>query len=166
MDKMDGNEYYVNIMNCIRLEKQVDLKGIVKIYNSYLQNFEFPIDESLLLRSLEDENFKIFVQDDGSRFIKGFCGIYLYSSDGLSWGLSDGLSAEIGPIGVDKKFLKQHIGTALLKYVLNFAKENKVKKCAARVLDKNLDAIKFFTCNGFEVETTANSVMYLVKFLI
>lgn len=147
-------------MNYIRLEKPDDLEAIAEIYNSHLQNFEFQIDESLLLRSLEDENFKIFVWDDCFKgHIKGFCGIYIRS------GFND-LSAEIGPIAVDNKFLRQHIGTALLEYVLNFAKENNVEKCVARVLEKNLDAIKFFTDNGFDVETTTNSVTYLVKFLM
>jgi len=48
----------------IREVKSDDLKTIVEIYNSYLQNFEFPIDELFLLYSLEDKNFKIFVWDD------------------------------------------------------------------------------------------------------
>ncbi|PKP56528.1 MAG: hypothetical protein CVT88_03545 [Candidatus Altiarchaeales archaeon HGW-Altiarchaeales-1] len=138
----------------IREARHDDLKTIVEIYNSYLQNFEFPIDELFLLYSLEDKNFKIFVWDD--KIIKGFCGIYFYPD----------ASTEIGPIAVDRKFLNRHIGTALLQYLLNFAEENNVRTCTARVSDKNLNAIKFFTDNGFIPETTANSIVYFVKYII
>ncbi|NCN65401.1 MAG: GNAT family N-acetyltransferase [Candidatus Altiarchaeum hamiconexum] len=130
------------------------IKTITEIYNSYLQNFEFPIDEKFLANSLQDENFKIFV-DDTYGIIKGFCGIYFYPDS----------SAEIGPIAVGREFLNRHTGTALLQYILNFAKENKFKKCIARVSDKNLTAIKFFTDNGFIPETTAGYVAYFIKFL-
>lgn len=137
----------------IREAKFDDLKTIVEIYNSYQQNFEFYIGEMFLIFSLESKKFKIFVYDDG--ILKGFCGIY-FCSDSF---------AEIGPICVDGKFLNQGIGTCLLNYVLNFAKERNVRKCLARVLDKNFNAIKFFTNNKFIHETTINSVIYFIKFL-
>jgi len=142
-----------NFIRKVKSDELDELKTIAEIYNLSIQNFEFQIDEIFLTNSLQDKNFKIFVYDDG--IIKGFCGIYFYPDS----------SAEIGPIGVDEKFLNQHIGTSLLNYVLNFAKENDVRKCTARVSDKNFNAIKFFTDNEFIPETTTNSVIYFLKFL-
>ncbi|OQX18018.1 MAG: hypothetical protein BWK75_06990 [Candidatus Altiarchaeales archaeon A3] len=138
----------------IRAVKSDDLKTIVEIYNSYQQNFEFPIDELFLIYSLNNKNFKIFVLDDN--IINGFCGIYFYPDS----------SAEIGPIGVDENFLNQHIGTSLLNYVLNFAKENNAEKCIARVLDKNFNAINFFKKNKFVAERVDDLKIYFVKYLI
>ncbi len=159
-EKMSFDKYsrrtFLKMKNFIRKVKSDELdelKTIAEIYNFYIQNFEFPIDEIFLTNSLRAQNFKIFVYDNG--IILGFCGIYFYSNS----------YAEIGPICVDEKFLNQHIGTSLLNYVLNFAKENNVRKCIARVSDKNSNAIKFFTDNEFIPETTTNSVMYFLKFL-
>ncbi len=136
----------------IREVKENELKTIVNIYNSYIENFEFPIDEDFLKISLSDKNFKMFVYDDNR--IIGFCGVYVYDS-----------FAEIGPIGVDKRFLNKNIGTNLLKYVLNFLKTKKINKCIVRVFNKNLSAIKFFEKNDFMYEKNTENITYLVKFL-
>jgi len=142
----------------IRKVKPDDLKAInaiTEIYNSELQNFEFSIDEDFLIYSLHDEKFKIFV-DDNNGIVKGFCGIYFYSDS----------SAEVGPIAVGREFLNKHVGTTLLQHTLNFAKENKVKKCIARVFNKNFVAIKFFKNNNFVVESVDGSKTYFVKYII
>lgn len=138
-----------DVIREVRFDEFDKLKAIVEIYNSYIQNFKFPIDEIFLKDSLRDKNFKIFVYENNS--IKGFCGIYFCSKN----------TAEIGPIAVDKRFLKKHIGSKLLEYVLNFAKEKGVKECTARVLEKNLNAVKFFTDKGFVEEMKKDSIVYL-----
>lgn len=142
-----------NVIKEVRSDEFDKLKAIVEIYNSYIQNFKFPIDEIFLKDSLRDKNFKIFVYEKvyENNSIKGFCGIYFCSKN----------TAEIGPIAVDKRFLKKHIGSKLLEYVLNFAKEKGVKECTARVLEKNLNAVKFFTDKGFVEEMRKDSIVYL-----
>lgn len=148
-----------NFIREVKSDELDELKTIAEIYNFYIQNFEFQIDEIFLTNSLQDKNFKIFVYENvyENDSINGFCGIYFYP---------EFETAEIGPIAADKKFLNTHIGSKLLKYILNFAKENNVKKCTARVLDKNLSALKFFTYKGFILEINANSIVYFVKYLI
>ena len=148
-----------NFIKEVKSDELDELKTIAEIYNFHIQNFEFPVDEIFLTNSLRDKNFKIFVYENDyeNDSIKGFCGIYFYP---------EFETAEIGPIATDKKFLNTHIGSKLLEYTLNFAKESNVRKCTARVLDKNLTALKFFTDNEFIPETNANSIVYFVKYLI
>lgn len=118
-----------------------EIKKVVEIYNSYPECFEFEISEEFLNFSLMNKNFYLFAfkDKDNEKEIYGFCGIYFYNSE----------ICEIGPIGVDKKFLNKKISTCLLSYTLSFAKNLKVKECFVKVKRENLRAIKFFSNFSF-----------------
>ncbi|WP_102028089.1 GNAT family N-acetyltransferase [Salirhabdus sp. Marseille-P4669] len=53
-------------------------------------------------------------------------------------------------MGVHPDFKRQGVGTALIAFVENWAKENKKRKLSLRVLSTNPGAISFYRANGFK----------------
>lgn len=64
-------------------------------------------------------------------------------------------------IGVDAKWRRAGVGTALLQYVLDWAQQNGIDRVQLAVVSANVPAIALYEKNGFEVEGTLRRSFWL-----
>jgi amino-acid N-acetyltransferase len=115
----------------LRNAKVGDAKTIFSLINEYAEQ------DKMLFRSMSDiyENIRSFHLAENEGTVVGCCALQIIWSE----------LAEIKSLAIDKNFLGRGIGMALVKYVLEQAKELGIKKVFALTLEP-----EFFVKAGFE----------------
>ena len=103
-------------------------------------------DEAALLELLKDQTRPIFVATDGG-FVAGYCFCILrsYENDGA---MNDRKELYIDDLCVDENRRGQHIGSALYRHVLDYAKSTNCGFVTLNVWQGNHSAMKFYENAG------------------
>lgn len=126
----------------IRKAKYQDLKEIIRLSKESLNN-SFS-EESLRKMIDEEETYYIFVKEING--LVGFIIIWISDNNG-----------QIIDIVINESKRMLGYGKGLLKYSLNYFKENKVNTVSLEVRKSNLLAIKFYEKFDFKIEKTINN---------
>lgn len=100
-----------------------------------------------LLEIIEDDSRPIFVSVNDAQEVEGyaFCVYEIYNGDNVR---SDLKTLYIDDLCVDEKKRKNHIGTALYNYVIDFARKNSFYNVTLNVWESNKSARAFYDAMG------------------
>ncbi len=106
-----------------------------------------------LMALIADDKTPIFVYEDDEGIVQGyaFCVYQQYVNSNL---MTDIKTLYIDDLCVDENCRGKHIGTALYKYVLSYAKENGFYNVTLNVWELNPAAKKFYEAMGLSVQKT------------
>lgn len=104
-------------------------------------------DEKQLREIIADQNTPVFVAtDDGGEVIGyAFCVIRQHKNDNI---LTDIKTLYLDDLCVDESCRKKRIGTELLNYVFDYAKQINCYNVTLNVWNLNQDALNFYAHNG------------------
>ncbi|HEX54859.1 MAG: hypothetical protein DRO90_01665 [Candidatus Altiarchaeales archaeon] len=120
-----------------------DAEPIVEMHNESRESFEEEnITREFILEVSKRRDFRFFVSAFGRKIV-GFMGILFHENVGR---------AEIGPICVRADYRGLGIGSNLLEHGTNFLRKRNIHRVIVRVKSNNINAIRFFSKNGFRVE--------------
>jgi len=105
--------------------------------------------------SNKEDSDKIFVYEEDN-IVKG----YMIMGDCLDYD-KNYYTSELKEIYIDPLFQRQHIGTQLVKYIIQEAKNSEKREIIVWVFDKNKNAILFYEKMGFKVDgKTEKNIKY------
>lgn len=106
-------------------------------------------NEEQLKEILENEETPIFVatNDEDEVMAYAFCIIQQHKNNNI---LTDIKTLYIDDLCVDEKYRRKHLGTALLNYVFDYAKQIGCYNVTLNVWNLNQDALNFYKHNGME----------------
>ena len=140
-------------MNNIRTSKITDLGSIIEIYNQAMSSrFETadmlainPEDKIQWFKNHQQDAYPIFVYEIDNKIV-GWISITPYRLDRKALRYTVELSYY-----VDYGFRRQSIGSKLIEYVINKAKELNYKTLLAVIFDKNEASIRLLAKYGFSM---------------
>ncbi len=144
----------------IRELKEEDVAPCLKIYNHYIENTCFTLEEEPL--SLDDFKARVkriqlkypFLVEEEAGEILGYC--YLdFFSERSAYKRTVDLS-----IYVSKDHLHKGVGQALLSHMERVAKERGFKNLISIVTSENPSSLSFHLRNGFLLEGTLHKIAY------
>ncbi len=106
-------------------------------------------NESQLKEIFADENTPVFVATDDNGEVLGyaFCIIQQHKDDNI---LTDIKTLYIDDLCVDERHRREHIGTKLLNFVYEYAKQINCYNVTLNVWSLNQDAMNFYTHSGMK----------------
>ncbi len=106
-------------------------------------------NEKQLRAILENKNTPVFVATNDKDEVIGyiFCIIQQHINDNI---LTDIKTLYIDDLCVDNQYLRKHIGTKLLNYAYDYAKQIHCYNVTLNVWKLNQDALNFYIHNGME----------------
>ncbi len=144
----------------IRKAEQKDIKRVEELlfqvnlihHNGRPDIFKYgreKYNENQLKEIFKNENTPVFVATDTKDEVIGyvFCIIQQHKNDNI---LKDIKTLYIDDLCVDNKCRREHIGTKLLNYVYDYAKQINCYNVTLNVWNLNQDALKFYKHNGME----------------
>lgn len=123
----------------IRDYESGDSREIVRLHRESPDSFEEEITESFIESIAFRIDYRIFVCEKEREFI-GFCGVLYHISCGR---------AEIGPIVVDRGNRRMGVGRSLVEYVMEYLREQGIRRVTAKVKASNKVGRCFFESLGF-----------------
>ncbi len=145
----------------IRELRKEDIKECLEIYNYYIENTCFTLEEEKLsLSQFEERCLKISnrfpyivaINDDGK--ILGYAYLDIFHERSAYKKTVD-LS-----IYVDKNHLHEHIGQLLLNEIIKLGKERCFTNIISIVTSENQNSLNFHLKNGFILEGTLKNIAY------
>lgn len=143
----------------IRIEGTKDTE-LLSILNCDVQNIHYEIEPSLFKPYSKEDMKKFFEEVLNEKNTCAFVAYYENCSAGYvliskkdvpeTQYHCNLLTAYIDQICVEKNFKGKGIGKALIDFVKDFARKNKIKRVALDYSQKNLNAGNFFRSQGFE----------------
>ena len=118
--------------------RTMTLDDIEQVYGIEESIFSIPWSKTSFENSINSKD-TLFVVAEKENKIIGYLGIYFFFED-----------ADISNVAVEKEYRRQHIGRALLEYILVEAKSRGVKNITLEVRESNEEAIKFYLKNNFK----------------
>lgn len=143
----------------IRQLEDKDIKQCLDIYNYYIENTCFTLEEDKLdldtftLRCKNIlKNFPFIVYLDDNDNVLGYA--YLnYFNTRSAYKITADLS-----IYVDRNHLKEHIGINLLNQIEKLAKDRGISNIISIVTSENKNSFNFHLKNGFKLEGSINNI--------
>ncbi len=144
----------------IRLALDKDIPQIEKLlyqvnlihHNGRPDLFKFGTEkynENQLKVIIINENTPVFVATDDNDEVMGyaFCIIQQHKDDNI---LTDIKTLYLDDLCVDENYRNMHIGTELLKYIFDYARQIDCYNVTLNVWTLNQDALNFYTHNGMQ----------------
>lgn len=142
----------------IRRALEKDIKSIKKLlfqvnlihHNGRPDIFKYGTEkynESQIKEIIANDSDPVFVMvNDGDEVVAyAFCIIQQHKNDNI---LTDIKTLYIDDLCVDEKYRHEHLGTELLNYVFDYAKEINCYNVTLNVWNLNKDALNFYIKNG------------------
>ncbi len=153
----------------IRKAKKEDTKRIIELLHQVnmvhhvlrpdlFKPYTTKYNEQELERMFEDENKPIFVFDDGTVLGYAFCQVTEVKNNQL---LEDIKTLYIDDICVDENARGKHVGTALYRYVHDYAHSIGCNNITLNVWEGNTAAIQFYKDMGMKVQKTTMEVIMI-----
>lgn len=114
----------------------------IDIWNEYYPYEEFEFD-------IEDNN--LYLIKEGETIVAAF-GLYasIGGADNFKWSCQDKDAKYIGRVGVNVNYLKRGIGSLVVTYAKQLAKQDGAKYLRLTVVDINKPATNLYLKNGFK----------------
>ena len=145
----------------IRELRNDDINKCLEIYNYYIENTCYTLEEDKLTLSQFEERchrisskFPYIVMEDDNKEIVGYAYLDIFHERSAYRRTVD-LS-----IYVSKNHLHEHIGKLLLDEILKLGKERGFTNIISIVTSENPNSLKFHLSNGFVLEGTLHNVAY------
>lgn len=106
-------------------------------------------DENQLKEIFANKDTPVFVAADDSDKVRGyaFCIIQQHKNDNI---LTDIKTLYLDDLCVDEKYRREHIGTELLNYVFDYAKQIGCYNVTLNVWNLNQNALNFYSRSGMQ----------------